>query len=207
MDFLPTLTHIQDDMLSVYVARLQRLFAEMDLKYDGAAEHYGFKCDGCEVNCCLTRFYHHTYLEYQFIRKGFENLDSQKQREIQLKADEICRQTARADKKGQPVRLMCPLNDGGLCTLYPYRPMICRLHGIPYELQKPGRQVFHGPGCSTFDRRCSKKSYYKFERTLLYSEMARLENEFKQAAGLTGRIKWTIAEMIPDFGSRKVRTD
>jgi len=75
MDFLPTLTDIQDDMSSVYVARLQRLYAEMDLKYDEAAEHYGFKCDGCKVNCCLTRFYHHTYLEYQFIRKGFENLD------------------------------------------------------------------------------------------------------------------------------------
>jgi Fe-S-cluster containining protein len=196
MDFLPTLTDIQDDMSSVYVARLQRLYAEMDLKYDEAAEHYGFKCDGCKVNCCLTRFYHHTYLEYQFIRKGFENLDSQKQREIQLKADEICRQTARADKNGQTVRLMCPLNDGGMCTQYPYRPMICRLHGIPYQLQKPGRQVFYGPGCSTFDRRCSKKSYYAFDRTLLYCEMARLENEFKQAAGLTGRIRLTIAEML-----------
>ena len=32
--------------------------------------------------------------------------------------------------------------------------------------------------------------------------MAKLENEFKQAAGIGGRIKLTIAEMIIEFGSR-----
>jgi hypothetical protein len=74
--------------------------------------------------------------------------------------------------------------------------MICRLHGIPHELQKPGQKVIHGPGCSTFDERCAHKRYFKFDRTPFYVAMAKLENEFKQAMGLDGRIRMTIAEMI-----------
>ena len=46
------------------------------------------------------------------------------------------------------------------------------------------------------DDRCANKPYYKYDRTPFYLEMAKLENEFKQAAGLDSRIKMTIAEMI-----------
>ncbi len=156
----------------------------------------GFCCDGCEDNCCRTRFYHHTYLEYLYIHKGLKTLDRRRQREIQSRAIEICRETAKADEKAVPVRLMCPLNYDGRCSLYTYRPMICRLHGISHELQKPGQNVILGPGCGMFDRRCSDKGYYKFDRTPFYFEMAQLENDLKQAAGLDDRIKVTIAEMI-----------
>ena len=200
MDSSPPLIPIHNDSVGAIFDRLQHLFVAMDIKYAEAAEQYGFKCTGCRDNCCLTRFYHHTYLEYQFIREGFENLDSHRQHEILRKANENCRQTAQADQKGRPVRLMCPLNDGGMCRLYPYRPMICRLHGIPHELHRPGQSSIHGPGCGTFDQRCTKSSYFKFDRTPFYREMARLEHEFKQAAGLAGRIKLTIAEMICEFG-------
>jgi len=182
--------------------RLQNIFAGMDRQYAAAAQFYGFQCRGCEDNCCRTRFYHHTYLEYLFIRRGFDELDAPGQRAIRAKAAAVCRQTELADKQGLAVRLMCPLNHDGLCILYRYRPMICRMHGIPHELHKPGQPVMHGPGCGAFDEQCSAKPYFKFDRTQFYFEMAGIENEFKQAAGLTGKIKLTIAEMILEFGSR-----
>jgi hypothetical protein len=47
-----------------------------------------------------------------------------------------------------------------------------------------------------FDLQCSDKRYLKFDRTPFYFDMAKLENELKQAVGLSGRIKMTIAEMI-----------
>ena len=168
----------------------------MDREYDRAATHYQFRCDGCPDNCCLTRFHHHTYLEYFYLLGAFEKLETSQQNEIIARAEAICRETVRAEKKGQPVRLMCPLNADDLCRLYPFRPMICRMHGIPHELRKPGRQVTRGPGCSTFDERCAGKRYVKFDRTPFYAAMAKLESEFKQAAGLEGRIKMTVAEMI-----------
>jgi len=187
---------LHDETLSVYFDRLRQVFADMDQKYNHAAVHYGFQCNGCEDNCCLTRFYHHTYLEYLFIREGFDKVEPSERHAIRAKAQAVCRQTAQANKKGKTVRLMCPLNDAGRCRLYPYRPMICRMHGIPHELQKPGRPVIYGPGCGAFDKQCSGRPYHRFDRTPFYFEMVGLESEFKQAAGLTGRIKLTIAEMI-----------
>jgi Fe-S-cluster containining protein len=191
---LPVKLH--DETLRIYFDRLRLIFDDMDREYSKAAAHYGFRCNGCDDNCCLTRFHHHTYLEYLFIREGFDKLEPPGRHLIQAKAQAVYRQTLQADKKGTAVRLMCPLNDAGLCRLYHYRPMICRLHGIPHELKKPGRPVVYGPGCSTFDEQCSGRPYYKFDRTPFYFEMAGLENEFMQAAGLTGRIKMTIAQMI-----------
>ncbi len=182
--------------MSAFLKRLQDIFAAMDREYSRAADRYQFECDGCRDNCCLTRFYHHTYLEYFYLLRSFEELASHQKREITARAEKVIEQTEQADRKGLPVRLMCPLNADGLCGLYPYRPMICRMHGIPHELQKPGQNAIRVPGCDTFDERCAGKDYIKFDRTPFYTAMARLENEFKQAAGLEGRIKMTVAEII-----------
>jgi len=195
-----TQTSFDSPQFLSYFERLQKIFGDMDRSYDIAAQSYGFQCRGCEDNCCRTRFYHHTYLEYLFLRQGFDSLDASQQRELHKEADNVCRQTELADNQGRAVRLMCPLNKDGMCTIYAFRPMICRLHGIPHELQKPGQPVIQGPGCGAFDQQCSAKPYFKFDRTRFYFEMARLENEFKQAAGLNGRVRMTIAEMILDFG-------
>jgi hypothetical protein len=168
----------------------------MDRRYHQAADHYGFNCHACKDNCCRTRFYHHTYIEYLFIQEGVKTLGHERQIEIKSSALDICRKAAELDENKKPVRLMCPLNVENLCILYPYRPMICRLHGIPHELRKSSSRRVYGPGCETFDRRCTGKSYFAFDRTPFYVEMASLENELRQAAGINGKIKMTIAEMI-----------
>ena len=188
--------HIDEHVLSAFLDRLKDLFAGMDQEYIRAVEHYQFRCDGCMDNCCMTRFYHHTYLEYFYLCRGFKKLNPRQRANMLLKAQEVVGKTAKADENDMPVRLMCPLNDDSLCSLYPFRPMICRLHGVPHELKKPGQNVIHVPGCSTFDDRCADKDYFKFDRTPFYMKMAKLENEFKQAAGFEGRIKMTVAEMI-----------
>ena len=196
MDSSQIPAHIHDEKLTVYFDRLQAIFADMDRKYGKAADQYGFQCRGCEDNCCRTRFYHHTYLEYLLILKGFNALESSIRHSLHAKAESVCRQTKVADDKGLPVHLMCPLNKDGMCTLYRYRPMICRLHGIPHELHRPGKPTIHGPGCGDFNTQCCDKPYIEFDRTRFYFEMAGLENEFKRVAGLTGRSKLTIAEML-----------
>ena len=165
----PILMHLpvnlNDPVLTAFFDRLQLTFADMDRQYGTAAEYYKFHCNGCEDNCCRTRFYHHTYLEYLYIHAGLNKLGPQIQQEIQSRAAVVCRETAKADEKTMPVRLMCPLNFDGRCILYRHRPMICRLHGVSHELRKPGQNVIRGPGCKMFDLRCSDKGYRKFDRT------------------------------------------
>jgi Fe-S-cluster containining protein len=187
---------IQNLDVKPFLNRLESIFADMDRVYSEAAAHYGFNCHGCEDNCCRTRFYHHTYIEYLFIQEGVRTLGRKRQMEVKSSALKICKQSTELDKNRKPVRLMCPLNIENLCILYAHRPMICRLHGIPHELRKSADNPTSGPGCRTFDRRCRGKSYIAFDRTPIYLKLAALENEFKHAAGITGKIKLTIAEML-----------
>jgi Fe-S-cluster containining protein len=206
MDFPFENFKAQDCRYSAFSERLRDLFAAMDREYSRAAAHYGFTCDGCPDNCCQTYFYHYTYLEFFFIQEGLAKLAPARQREIRTRAEDVCRRVAKADRAGHPMRVMCPLNEHGLCVLYPNRPMICRLHGVPHEFQNPGQKRIFCPGCAPFDERCSAKSYYAFDRTPFYSKMASLEQEFKQTAGLSGKLKLTLAEMITGMTQRPAET-
>ena len=179
-----------------FLDRLAGIYTKMDGKYNEAANYYGFCCGGCKDNCCFTRFYHHTFIEYLYILEGFETLGHGTQAEIREKALLVCRQTAELERSGLPFRLLCPLNYEGLCALYSYRPMICRLHGIPHELIIPGREKVLSPGCGEFTSRFGEKEYVNFDRTPFYAEMAGLEKEFKAAFGISERIKLTVARML-----------
>ena len=115
------------------LSKLKALYAEMDRQYEHAASHYGFICSGCDDNCCRTRFYHHTFLEYLYIIDGFNRLSAEIKRETRNRARKVCNQM---NEENTPFGQMCPLNFEGRCILYIHRPMICRLHGIPHELRK-----------------------------------------------------------------------
>ena len=192
----PDLQIILNDDVRQFIERLKSIFAGMDREYSRAAEHYVFDCTDCTDICCQTRFYHHTYIEYLLIQEGMKTLDPDVQSEVASRAGKVVRQAAELDKAGKPVRLMCPLNFEALCILYPHRPMICRLHGIPHEFRNGAGQRVQGPGCETFDQRCSSMQYFRFDRTPFYREMAALEKEFRQTSGINAKIRMTIAEII-----------
>ena len=187
---------VESTVPAVLIQRLKQIYTAMDRAYDGAASNYGFTCDGCRDNCCRTRFYHHTIIEYAYLKEGLMTLKPEMQDQIKLQAMTVIAATENAHGNPEAARLMCPLNSAARCILYSYRPMICRLHGIPHELKKPGQQGIMGPGCETFNRRCGHKRYFQFERTPFYRDMAKLERELRQAIRFDGKIKLSIAEMI-----------
>jgi Fe-S-cluster containining protein len=187
---------------SPFLDRLKIIYAAMDRKYQAAADYYGFHCTGCEDNCCFTRFYHYTLLEYLYILEGLNNLDGEKRAQIKRRALEVCRETDRADAEGVPMRLMCPLCVDSICLLYAYRPMICRLHGIPHELHRPGEGLLQASGCDAFTRQFRGKQHFKFDRTPFYLEMAGLEKELRQALGMPIKIKMTVAQMIKTYSEQ-----
>lgn len=179
-----------------YIETLKQVFNRMEGAYNSVAEQYGFNCTGCTDNCCLTRFYHHTLLEHIYIEKGFRTLAPEIREAVLKKANTVVLQTTEADLKGAPVRVMCPLNVDGLCILYEYRPMVCRLHGLEHELVKPGHQPVRSSGCDLFTEQTQEIGYIRFDRTPHYIEMAKLEGELRNATGFMKKIKHTIAEML-----------
>jgi Fe-S-cluster containining protein len=181
---------------TVFIQRLKRIYGAMDDAYDRAAKQYGFACDGCRDNCCRTRFYHHTLIEVVYLKEGLMTLSAEMQDRVKLRAITVMDTIEKAHANQEAIRLMCPLNVDTRCILYPYRPMICRLHGIPHELKKPGQPGIMGPGCDTFDSRCGHKPYMPFDRTAIYRDMAKLEQEVRRSIGYTAKIKMSVAQII-----------
>jgi len=187
------------DLFEKYIAflnDLESLYTAMDSAYASVAAKYGFQCFGCEDNCCYTRFFHHTHIEYLYLMKGFTGLDSVKQDEVRKKAADVNKNVRDAEERGETPRVMCPLNVDGQCILYACRPMICRLHGIPHAFIHPSGNKMMGPGCGEFERLCGNMKYISFNRTPYYQKMVDLERRFREKTGETSKFKYTVAQML-----------
>jgi len=187
------MTHIPE-----HFSPLVQLYHDMDKTWNRVAQQYGFQCNGCEENCCLSLFFHHTHAEVSFLQFGFQTLPRKDQKHILGLSRDYCRQTF-SETEGnhnQPTsqKAPCPLLKMDRCSLYNFRPMICRMHGLPHELHKPGFHVIKGRGCDAgeFDSR----TYIPFDRTPFYKQMAVIEMNFRQLTGKTGKIKKTIAQIL-----------
>ncbi|MFO7963909.1 MAG: hypothetical protein R6U50_08310 [Desulfobacterales bacterium] len=189
-------------IFSEFRGRLERIYTEMDDRYHAVANVYGFTCGGCAESCCETLFYHHTHMEYVYLLEGFFSLDPDLQSRILQKA--IACKRKRTESDHTAVRIMCPLNRDGLCLIYSHRPMICRLHGLPHELCRPGRPVSYAPGCDAFYRQCGDRAYAPFDRTPFYRQMAQVENDLRRSAGLYGKFKMDISAMLITIGSNRL---
>lgn len=179
-----------------YFRQIESFYAAMDRAYDEVAGGYGFSCTGCADNCCMTRFYHHTTIEYAYLLSGFFQLSRHRQAVCLDRAEAYNRELDMAFRDNTEFRHMCPVNHDGWCALYAFRPMICRLHGIPHELAPAGRGKTFGAGCAAFEAYCGDISYVPFDRTPFYTRMADLEARFRKQTGIAEKFKMTVSGML-----------
>ncbi|WP_457551610.1 hypothetical protein [Desulfobacula sp.] len=173
---------------------LKALYIAMDKTWNKIAQEYHFKCNGCEDNCCTSLFFHHTYIEKAYFYHGFNKLAQNRKKIIKDRAAIYIKKTLSGNLRINNLKIICPVNEDGQCLLYLYRPMICRLHGLPHELSRPGLESVRQPGCNAglFDA----KPYIKFDRIPFYQQMAQIEIKFRQDFNKTDKIKQTIAQML-----------
>ena len=176
-------------------SELIALYEKMDTAWNAIATQYGFICNGCRDNCCETLFFHHTHLEKAYLRHGFKTLSLSRKKEIKEKARQYIQAMAKTEAAGTPMRIMCPVNKEGRCTLYRFRPMICRLHGIPHQLTTPGAPPRKSPGCAA-GAHLFEAADHPFDRTPFYREMSLAEIHYRTTHGKNSRIKETIAQML-----------
>ncbi len=182
--------------MDTYFKQLERLYRHMDHTWNQVAAQYGFQCNGCLDNCCLSLFFHHTHIERSYLHYGFKTLAKGRQQAILKKAEQYYTSTFGPDgaAAGESKKIPCPLLVDNRCGLYRFRPMICRMHGLPHELHKPGFAPLKGPGCEA--GKFEDDEYIPFDRTPFYREMAGIEMGFRTKNGLKGKIKQTIAEIL-----------
>ncbi|MBU8849737.1 MAG: hypothetical protein KOO64_09345 [Desulfobacterales bacterium] len=173
---------------------LATLYNAMDKTWNKIATGYHFKCSGCEDNCCKSLFFHHTYIEKAYLIHGFNTLDQDRKKKILAKAKKYCEKMFSQSSEIKSLKIYCPVIENDRCLLYLYRPMICRLHGLPHELSRPGLNPVKGAGCDAglFD----DKTYIKFDRTPFYQQMAQIELAFRQDLNKSVKIKETVAQML-----------
>jgi len=181
---------------------LKAIYREMEAGYDRIADQVGLSCNGCPDNCCDSYFLHHTYAEWAFLWQGLTELDSQRLHLIRERAEQYVRRSRERVEAGEQPRIMCPLNENGLCSLYSHRLLVCRMHGIPAVMTRPDGQTLRFPGCF----RCQEivgNTYARsddapaMDRTPLFIRMARLESRLLgEQRHLFPRVRLTIADMI-----------
>ncbi|MGE5239862.1 MAG: hypothetical protein ACM3ON_13800 [Chloroflexota bacterium] len=180
-----------------FLKRLEQIYGAIDSFYAAAQNHYRFSCSGCTDSCCATKFSHHTLIEEHYLAQGLLALDEAERDEVLARAEHVVGVYALSP---DDVRIICPLNVEGLCTLYQYRPMICRMHGVPYEVARADGSVEFGGGCHRFmsEKAHDGTHYFMFSRTMFYSEMARLEGDVRVRLAFQGRVDKNVAQMIVD---------
>lgn len=183
---------------STLFKELYRLYSKMEEAYNRVAGQIGLSCQGCPDNCCTSYFQHHTYIEWAYLWKGIGSRPDEKQREFMNRAGEYVRQSRALLVQGLKPRIICPLNDKGLCQLYKYRLMVCRMHGVPNSFVRPDGKRVSFPGCFRCQELYSHlKEVPVLDRTGFYRDLASLEMAFVGPKIKTlPKMNLTLAEML-----------
>jgi hypothetical protein len=184
---------------SAVFRKLAALYQDMEDAYRNVAQNMGLSCTHCEDNCCTSYFMHHTHVEWAYLWKGMNTL-SQADRDKFLDRARAYVTRVRLDlAAGKRPHIMCPLNEDGLCGLYAYRLMICRMHGVPNSITAPNGSSRTFPGCFKSQELIrTMPSPPILDRTPLYIRLVQLEQAFVGVKRLKTlpRVNMTLAEML-----------
>lgn len=184
-------------------ADLAALYRDMESAYERVAEQLHHSCDGCPDNCCDSYFTHHTYIEWAYLWIGLAELSAERLHQVAVRAARCIESYAHASEHGKRPQIMCPLNDNGRCSLYRYRLMVCRTHGVPAVMTRPDGRVIRFPGCFRCQEQVEtppgQQHLPVMERTGLLRRLVDLEQRFV-GGRRTGapRLAMTIADMVVD---------
>lgn len=186
----------------VLIRELKDIYQGLEKEYDSVARQLSFSCTGCPDNCCDSYFLHHTYTEWAYLWLGFRKLNPEKQQEIRQRASTAALACEQALRRQERPQVMCPLNEGGLCTLYAHRLLVCRTHGVPAVMTHPNGRSLTFPGCF----RCQeivgalgtdKGEIPVTERTPFLRRLAVLENDLLQGERQRyPKVGLTISQML-----------
>ncbi|MBI4613887.1 MAG: hypothetical protein HY720_09785 [Planctomycetes bacterium] len=178
----------------------------------------------CSAGCslCCHDFFQVSILEGAAARIGFEGLPRALKRTVRVRVEaldaELVRRGLGLSRRRSPREdddrasglvyrareavaatplALCPLNAGGLCAIYPYRPVICRTFGFPID------HFFYGCPCGNFedpDARYLTLDGQRIDRTL-----EELASEFVAGTPLAGRVTDNRYMGVVDWFARLTR--
>ncbi len=151
----------------------------------------------CEPKCtdCCYALFDLSLIEAMYLNYHFKNNFSgqaiedmlEKANQADRKIYKLKKQAYKATKEGKDEgavveemakeRVRCPLlNEDNLCDLYPYRPIACRVYGVPLSIGGQGRTCGH----SGFTQ---GESYPTVNMDTIHDQLLALSAEFVRSIG------------------------
>lgn len=138
--------------LNIYFQKYEKLVQGVDQIFNKIKDEYPsqVRCDeGC-TDCCFALF-DLSLVEALYLNQKFSELDSDLKNPIFIEADKADRKVHKVKKdlykahqegageqeileKASRIKIRCPLLRESKCALYEYRPITCRLYGIPMDV-------------------------------------------------------------------------
>lgn len=188
-----------DNRLILFCFYLDKIEAKLKKFFDSQKEYICCK-EGCS-KCCENGVYPCTELEYQFLKLGFDHLDFETRNTVIENISKI-KQTI-SENDGKISNYTCPFLINNRCSVYFFRPLICRVFGLP---QYDDKGVIKVPFCVD-DGLNYSKVYNKDDDTISVEKYEELGFK-EEPLAFNLRLPFLIREvgeegMGLDFGERK----
>ncbi len=160
--------------------------------------------EGCS-HCCKNGEYPCSELEFLFLKIGFEQLEEHTKNIVIQKTLEL-----KKEKEKQPDKVLsceCPFLINDRCSVYFFRPIICRTFGIPHFTEDGKLKV---PFCR--DLGLNYSNVYDEKTNTFTSEKFKASGISQEPLAYNLGLKFLIGEvgkkgMKLDFGDEKTITD
>jgi Fe-S-cluster containining protein len=179
------------------IPRIEALYRAMEDAYNRTAADVGFSCRGCDgTACCTVDLPLRTHAEKLVLKQGFAALDQARQKAVVQRSLSVVGLKAESPRGEAYRSAVCVLNEGGVCSLYAHRPMICRLAGVPHVIARPDGKNVYGDGCTRFMMDFAPRyPNVRLDRTGFYQELATIELEMVRRHHSRSKLE-TIAEVF-----------
>ncbi len=121
---------------------------------------------GC-AHCCKNGEFPLSEIEMEYLMSGYEKLPQDKKAEIKKKIERLISQ-AKTNKQLR-FRHACPFLIDDICSVYEFRPIICRTHGLMFFVEENGIQKNKIPDCAKIGLNYS--AVYDGKRNIISDEM------------------------------------
>jgi len=197
----------------------EQLVAKADQAFQKMGQEYG-SCIECKRQCsdCCNAIFGLFLIEIAFIQHHFSQLDRTVRQEVIVRADKADEDLKKIEEKLQAYdddpqiksyalskeRLRCPLLDmNHACTLYPFRPITCRVYGIPTAIQGTarvcGRAAFKkGESYPTFDLDGAYRALYQLSKDLLAKAGLKNMEQASLLLSVSKAIKTPLKDLMQD---------
>lgn len=164
-------------------------------------------CVNCRIHCCDCCYavFGLFLIEAAYLQYFFAGLDSTVKAEVLMRSDAAQRDLQKMERRLQESagetgseieilgreRIRCPLlDDNDDCVLYPYRPITCRVYGVPTKVQGKARVC----RLAGFER---GEHYPVYDLDDAYRDLYTLSMELLEKAGNPDKQKAALLISVP----------